>query len=69
MKGFVCDRCGKVESGLPDDWLLADVRLDDMEQNAFVKIELVGRLPKPDLCNQCKLQLAKMIIEASAKEK
>jgi len=65
MKGFVCDHCGKVESGLPSDRLEGDVILKDLKQFVYLKIELVGSLPSPDLCNECKLHFAEMVIETA----
>ena len=67
MKGFVCDRCGETESGLPSDRLPGGFQLEDMSQFVFIKIELVGSLPAPDLCDDCKRQLAAMALKAAEK--
>jgi len=38
-----------------------------MSQFVFIKIELVGSLPAPDLCDDCKRQLAAMALKAAEK--
>jgi len=38
-----------------------------MKQFVFIKIELVGSFPSPDLCDDCKRQLAAMALKAAEK--
>ncbi len=66
MKGFICDICGKIQEGEPNDEL-PSVNMPEIHQYAHLDVEF-SRLPTPDICTECKIDIAERVVkEAKAK--
>ena len=61
MKGFICDRCGQRQDGKPNGWA-GNLNYLEPELKHFVKLSL-DTFPVLDLCEKCKREIAKKILE------
>lgn len=63
MRGFICDKCGEIQEGIPDLSVGETFNLrPELDQWGELELKFIGSLPRPDLCEKCKKEIARKIL-------